>query len=202
VRERIMTEVRAKVDDTLQLLEASSTEFQSLVNQMDVPIFSAEIMELERVLGNAAANMVLVKDDQLNAATTIATLQAVDLSALNQPTALQEFTDGQARMTGMVALIDAVMAALADLATLEGDPAVATDLAPCAGLRGAYSALDLGLDTGSLTQMINDPYEDCIERARAVVARFQEPSLDKALMAELARHVRQISEAFLSTVSP
>ena len=202
VRERIMVEVRAKVDDTLQLLEASSTEFQTLVNQMDVPIFSAEILELERVLGNAAANMVLVKDDQLNAATTIATLQAVDLSSLNQPTSLQEFSDGRARMAVMVTLIEAVMTALADLATLEADPAVAADLAPCANLRGAYAALDLGLDTGSLTQRINGPYEDCLGRTRTVVARFQEPSLDKALMAELAHHVRQISETFLSTVSP
>jgi hypothetical protein len=202
VRERIMTEVRAKVTDTLQLLEASSTEFQSLVNQMDVPILSAEILELERVLGNAAANMILIKEDQLKAATTIATLQAVDLSALNQPEALQELTDGKARMTAMSGLIDAVMAALADLANLEGDPTATADLGPCANLRGVYPALDLGLDTGTLTQTMNGPYEDCLARARGVVSRFQEPSLDKALMAELARHVRQISEAFLSTVSP
>src|SRR5690606_32994714 len=67
VRERIITEVRAKVDDTLTLLAASAAEFTTLVNRMDVPILSAEILELERVLGNAAANMMLVKEDQLRA---------------------------------------------------------------------------------------------------------------------------------------
>ena len=37
---------------------------------------------------------------------------------------------------------------------------------------------------------------------RAVVARFQNPSLSKAQMAELGRHVRQISEVFLTTGQP
>lgn len=202
VRERILSEVRAKVDDTLVLLEASAAEFTALVNRMNVPILSAEILELERVLGNAAANMLLVKEDQLRAAQTIATLQAVDLSSLNQPTELQEFNDGQSRMSSIAGLIEEVMAALADLAAVVEDSAVRADLEPCGVLRGAYGALDLALDTGTLTQAINGPYEDCLNRARTVVARFQEPSLDKALMAELARHVRQISETYLSTVSP
>ncbi len=202
VRERIMAEVRAKVGDTLQLLEAASTAFQTLVNDMDVPIRSAEILELERVLGNAAANIVLVKEDQLKAEATITTLQAVDLSALNQPEALQEFADGKARMDAMVVLIEAVMAALADLSALSADPALQAELAPCAKLRGAYAALDLNRDTGALTQAINGPYTECLGRARALVARFQQPSRDKALMAELARQVRQISETLLATVSP
>lgn len=202
VRERIIGEVRAKVDDTLTLLAASAAEFTSLVNRMNVPILSAEILELERVLGNAASNMLLVKEDQLRAAQTIATLQAVDLSTLNQPTELQEFNDGQGRMTAITALIEDVMSALAELPAIAGGPSVQAELAPCAALRGAYGALDLNLDTGTLTQAVNGPYEDCLNRARAVVARFQEPSLDKAFTAELAHHVRQISEAYLSTVSP
>ena len=202
VRERIMQEVRRKVKDTLDLLEAASTKFQSLVNSMDVPIASAEIMELERVLGNASANMILVKEDQLKATDTITELQAVDLSSLNQPGQLTEFEQGQNRMATMVALIDEVMADMADLAQVVDDPVIVDELAPCAGLRGAYSALDLTRDTGTLARQIGGPYEDCIARVRAVVARFQEPSLDKALMAELARHVRQISETYLSTVAP
>lgn len=202
VRERIITEVRAKVDDTLTLLAASAAEFTALVNRMDVPILSAEILELERVLGNAAANMMLVKEDQLRAAQTIATLEAVDLSTLNQPTELQEFNDGQSRMTAMAGLIEEVMTSLAALASVVDDPSVQAELAPCASLRGAYGALDLTLDTGTLTQAINGPYEDCLNRARSVVVRFQEPNLDKHFMAELARHVRQISETYLSTVSP
>ena len=202
VRERIIGEVRAKVDDTLTLLAASAAEFTSLVNRMNVPILSAEILELERVLGNAASNMLLVKEDQLHAAQTIATLQAVDLATLNQPTELREFNDGQARMTAITGLIEMVMSALAELGTLVGDPALQAELAPCTALRGAYGALDLALGAGTLTQAINGPYEDCLNRARSVVARFQEPSLDKHFMAALARHVRQISETYLSTVSP
>ena len=202
VRERIMLEVRAKVEETLHLLEASSTEFQRLVNDMDVPILSAEILELERVLGNASANMILVKEDQLKAADTIAELQDVDLSSLNQPGQLSEFEQGQTRMTAMVELIEEVMSAMAKLSEVSGDPEIVAQVAPCANLRGAYSALDLSRDTGELARQINGPYEDCIARARSVVARFQEPSLDKALMAEFARHVRQISETYLSTVAP
>lgn len=202
VRERIMQEVRRKVQDTLQLLEAASSEFQGLVNSMDVPIASAKILELERVLGNASSNMILVKEDQLKAADTIAKLQAVDLASLNQPGQLNEFEQGQSQMVTVVALIEEVMTAMAELAQVVDDPAIVEELAPCAVLRGAYSALDLTRDTGTLAQKISGPYEDCIARARAVVVRFQEPSRDKALMAELARHVRQISETYLSTVTP
>ena len=202
VREQLMVEVRAKVEDSLQLLEGASTQFQTLVNDMDVPIASAEILELERVLGNASANMILVKEDQLRAQETIEELQGVDLSALNQPGQMAEFETGQARMAAMVALIDDVMAAMADLAAVSGDPQVTTDLAPCTDLRGAYSALDLNLDTGTLARQIEGPYEVCITQARAVVARFQQPTLDKAFMAELAREVRQLSETYLATVSP
>ncbi len=202
VRERIMGQVRAKVDDTLSLLDASAAQFTALVNQMDVPILSAEIIELERVLGNAAANMMLVKEDQLRAAETIARLQAVDLSALNQPTSLQEFETGKTRMQAMSGLIDGVMTALADLPTAVDDSALQAELAPCAALRGAYPALDLTRDTATLTQAISAPYEDCLTHARSVVLRFQNPSLQSAQMAALAHHVRQISETYLSTVSP
>ncbi|WP_292321653.1 hypothetical protein, partial [Mesorhizobium sp.] len=202
VRGQIVKAVRTKVDDTLNLMNAASTQFQSLVNEMDVPIKSAEVMELERVLGNAQANMVLVKDDQLKAAETIATLRAVDLSTLNQPDSLKEFEDGKARMAQIVGQIEGVMTALSGLAHVVDDPAITAELSSCAGLAGAYSALDLTLDTGTLTAKINGPYEDCLNHARAVVARFQNPSLSKAQMAELARQVRQISEVFLTTGQP
>lgn len=202
VRERIITAVRAKVDETLTLLNARAVEFQGVVNDMDVTILSAEIIELERVLGNAASNMVMVKEDQLAAAATIATLQAIDLSSLNQPTELTEFQVGQTRMTAMQAEIETVMSAIADLAATVDDPAVSADLAPCDALRGAYSALNLTQDTGTLTARMVGPYEDCLRRARDVVARFQQPSLEKAFMAELSARVRQISEAHLSTVTP
>jgi hypothetical protein len=202
VRERIVLQVRRSVQETLDLLEAASTDFQRLVNDMDVPIKTAEIFELERVLGNASANMILVKEDQLKAARTIGELQAVDLSSLNQPGQLSEFEQGRTRLAAMVALIDGVMAAIADLSTVVDDPGIRNELAPCAALRGAYSALDLSRDTATLARAIGDPYETCIARARTVVARFQQPNLDQARMAALARHVRQISETFLSTVNP
>ena len=202
VRERIMEEVRRKVEDTLTLLEAASTDFQTLVNDMDVTINSAEILELERVFGNAASNMVLVMEDQLKAGETLAELSAVDLSQLNQPGQLREFETGQAHMAAMVVVIDDVMAAMADLSSITDDPEIAVELAPCEALRNAYSALDLSLDSGTLSRRIEDPYNDCISRVRAVVARFQEPTLNQAMTAELSRHVRQISEAYLSTVMP
>ncbi|WP_457152430.1 hypothetical protein, partial [Mesorhizobium sp. P5_C1] len=101
-----------------------------------------------------------------------------------------------------VGQIEGVMTALSGLAHVVDDPAITAELSSCAGLAGAYSRLDLTLDTGALTATINGPYEDCINHARAVVGRFQNPSLSKAQMAELARHVRQISEVFLSTGQP
>jgi len=202
VRERIMGEVRTKVDETLVLLRAASGEFQALVNDMDVPILSAEILELERVLGNARANMLMVKEDQLSAADTIATLQAVDLSALDEPAELEEYEAADRRMQEMVSLIDGVLGAVAELDQINGDEDVAIELAPCGALRGAYLALDLGRDSSALTREVNDPYEDCLARARAVVTRFQQPTLQKALMAELATRVRQLSEAFLSSGDP
>jgi hypothetical protein len=202
VRERIMGEVRIKVDETLVLLRAASGEFQALVNDMDVPILSAEILELERVLGNARANMLMVKEDQLSAADTIATLQAVDLSALDEPAELEEYEAADRRMQEMVSLIDGVLGAVAELDQINGDEDVAIELAPCGALRGAYLALDLGRDSSALTREVNDPYEDCLARARAVVTRFQQPTLQKALMAELATRVRQLSEAFLSSGDP
>jgi hypothetical protein len=202
VRETIMVAVRAKVEETLRLMNASSQAFQTLVNNMNVPIKSAEVMELQRVLGNAEANMVLVKDDQLKAAQTIATLRAADLSSLNQPEALSEFESGKAKMATIIGRIEAVMSALAELARVTNDPNISVEMAPCAILAGAYSALDLRLDTGTLSRNIEQPYNDCIAHARVVVSRFQQPSLQKANMAELAKNVRQISEAYLSTVGP
>ena len=146
--------------------------------------------------------MVLVKDDQLKAAETIATLQAVDLSSLNQPEALEEFENGKAKMADITGQIESVMTALAGLSHVVDDPGISAELAGCASLAGAYSALDLSLDSGALTRAINGPYEDCIGHVRTVAARFQNPSLAKAQMAELARRVRQISETYLTTVQP
>lgn len=202
VRESIIQAVRAKVDDTLRLMNAKSVEFQTLVNNMDVPIKSAELIELERVLGNAQANMMLVKEDQLKAAAMIATLRAIDLSSLNQPTSLQEFETGKTKMAGMTGQIEAVMTAMAGLAHVANDPLIAAELAPCASLAGAYSALDLTRDSGTLNNQINGTYVDCLNRTRSVVSRFQQPSLAKAQMAELAKQVRQLSEAYLTTVQP
>ncbi|RAZ92842.1 hypothetical protein DPM33_02955 [Mesorhizobium hawassense] len=202
VQEKIITAVRAKVDETLGLMNAKATEFQTLVNNMNVPIKSAEVIELERVLGNAQANMVLVKEDQLKAAATIAALSAVDLSTLNQPTSLQEFQNGKTKLATVVDQINSVMTTMATLAQVSNDPALSAQLAPCAALQGAYSALDLSRDTGALTAQIDGPYEACINQARTVVAQFQQPSLEKTQMAALAKFVRQISEAYLLTVQP
>ena len=202
VRDKVMVEVRAKVNDTLTLLNASSTEFQSLVNEMNVPISSAEIFELERVLGNASANMILVKEDQLKANDTIASLRAVDLTSLKQPTALQEFEDGLSKTKSMVALIDQTLGTMADLATISGDRALAAHMAPCAKLRGIYARLDLSQSSDVASKAINQPYEDCIAGAAVVASQFQQPSLLKAQMAELARRVRQISAIYLTVGAP
>ena len=165
----------------------------------DLPVLMREVREQLDSLGATETKIVVTSDLDEYA---ISTLQAVDLSSLNRPTELREFEDGQSRMATMQAEIETVMSAIADLATLVGDPAIAAELQPCAVLHGAYSALDLSQDTGTLTSRIVTPYEDCLRRARDVVARFQQPSAEKAFMAELSRHVRQLSEAHLSTVSP
>ncbi|WP_347138391.1 hypothetical protein [Paracoccus sp. SSK6] len=203
VREKIVAEVRAKVSDTLVLLDASAETFTDLVNRMDVTIASAAIIELERVLGNAAANMVLVRDDQLNAAQTLQTLAATDLSSLNKPAELAEFAEGRARMDAVTGQIGAVLAELAHLADPnDGDPALAGELAPCAALQGLYDGLDMSRDSGALTAQVSGPYTACLNAALGAVGRMQTPDADTALIAELARHVRQISETHLATVSP
>ena len=43
VRELVITAVRTKVDDTLNLMNAASAAFQTLVNEMNVTIWSAEV---------------------------------------------------------------------------------------------------------------------------------------------------------------
>lgn len=196
VRERVVAQVRAKVTDTLVLLDASAERFTSLVTRMDVAIASAQIMELERVLGNAAANMILVRDDQLNAARTLQTLEQTDLSSLNQPTELSEFAQGKDRVTAVTGQIGAV---LAELATLSASGA---EMAPCSALTGLYDGLDMNADSASQARRVTGPYDTCLAAAQGVVARLQTPDAQTALIAELARHVRQISETHLATVSP
>lgn len=196
VRERIVAEVRAKVTDTLVLLDASAEEFTALVTRMDVPIASAQILELERVLGNAAANMILVKEDQLNSARTLQTLDQTDLSSLNKPTELSEFAQGKDRVIAVSGQIGAVLAELAALSDS------APELAPCAALTGLYDGLDLNADSASQARRVTGPYDTCLAAAQGVVAGLQTPDAQTALIAELARHVRQISETHLATVSP
>lgn len=196
VRERVVAQVRAKVTDTLVLLDASAERFTALVTRMDVPIASAQIMELERVLGNAAANMVLVRDDQLNAAQTLQVLDQTDLSSLNKPTELSEFAQGQDRVEAVTGQIGAVLGELAALSDS------APELAPCAALAGLYDSVDMGADSASQTRRVTGPHDACLAAAQGVVARLQTPDAQTALIAELARHVRQISETHLATVSP
>ena len=193
VRERIALEARAKVEDSLTLLNAAAEEFQSLVNAMDVEILTAEILELERVFGNAAANIRLVQNDQLKAEETISELEAVDLSALNQPGEMSEYQAAQGQMAAMVALMDGVLTELAALAELRPDDG----LADCRGLGSVYDALDMNRDSFVLTTEIEGPYVACLARARALVEAGTTPSLETELMAELARHVGQISANLL-----
>lgn len=193
VRERIALEARAKVEDSLTLLNAAAEEFQSLVNAMDVEILTAEILELERVFGNAAANIRLVQNDQLKAEETISELEAVDLSALNQPGEMSEYQAAQGQMAAMVALMDRVLTELAALAELLSDDG----LADCRGLGSVYDALDMNRDSFVLTTEIEGPYVTCLASARALVEAGTSPSLETELMAELARHVGQISANLL-----
>ncbi|MDP3896845.1 MAG: hypothetical protein Q8Q62_09225 [Mesorhizobium sp.] len=197
VGERVMQRVEAKVRDALSLLNAAGREFQGLVNDMDVEIKSAEILELERVLGNVESNLMLVKNDQLNAATTIAEIQAVDLSQLNQPSDLQEYKRAQEKLAAMVGEIDKVLEATARLSATTPDPAIQQELRVCESLGSLYDQLDLARDTASLEASVLVPYTNCLSAAETVVRRFQAPSLDQAFAAELSRHVRQLSEAFL-----
>lgn len=205
VDERILQEVKKEVVKTLKLLRESSDEFQKLVKKMNVPIKYKNILELERNLGNAQANMMLVKEDQLKAADTITKLKEVtdvQLSSLNKPEGLQDFQNGQKSMADLVKLIDEVLTALADLDQLSDDADIAEKLSPCAQLRTIYKEFVFEPDTHTLRRKIIEPYEDCIAGAAAVVPRFQKPSLQKTLMAELAAHVRQISEAYLRSIEP
>lgn len=193
VRERIALEARAKVEDSLRLLRAAAAEFQGLVNEMDVEILTAEILELERVFGNAAANIRLVQNDQLRAEETIAELEAVDLSALNQPGEMSEYQAAQGQMAAMVALMDGVLTELEALAPLVPDDG----LAECRGLGAVYDAPDMSLDSFTLTAAIEGPYVACLAQARALVEAGTTPSLQTELMGELAKHVGQISANLL-----
>lgn len=197
VGEHIMRAVDKKVQDALVLLNAAGSEFQALVNDMDVEIKSADILELERVLGNVESNLLLVKNDQLDATKTIGQVQDVDLSQLNQPSDLQEYKAAQAKLASMVGEIDKVLEATAKLAEAVPDPAIREELKSCEKLGSVYDQLDLTRDTASLEASVLVPYSACLSAAETVVRRFQAPSLEKAFAAELSRNVRQISDAFL-----
>ena len=190
---RVRERIALKVEDSLTLLNAAAEEFQSLVNAMDVEILTAEILELERVFGNAAANIRLVQNDQLKAEETISELEAVDLSALNQPGEMSEYQAAQGQMAAMVALMDRVLTELAALAELLPDDG----LTDCRGLGSVYDALDMNRDSFVLTTEIEGPYVTCLASARALVEAGTSPSLETELMAELARHVGQISANLL-----
>lgn len=197
VGERMAQEARDKVDDTLVLLESEAERFQDLVNRMDVTIKTAEILELERVFGNAAANVRLVQTDQLNADGTLAELEAVDLGALRQPGEVAEYQQAQAQMAQMITLMDGVLTELAALA--EVDPA---RLSACAGLETLYDAPDLRMDTGTLTALIEGPYANCLNQARGLVELMNATTEQSAAMAVLAGHVAQISENLLEAMRP
>lgn len=197
VQDTLAFAARAKVEDALILLEAAAAEFQALVNAMDVEIKTAEILELERVFGNAASNLRLVKTDQLRAEDTLAALEAVDLGQLNQPGEMAEFQAAQAQLQAMVMLMDEVLSALEPLHAVDPDA-----LAPCAGLEALYDAPDLTLDSGTLTQRIEAPYVACLGAAQGVVEVLTGPTLQSELMAELARHVGQISENLVESMRP
>ncbi|MBS0125394.1 hypothetical protein [Thetidibacter halocola] len=199
VRETVAAEARAKVEDSLVLLDAAAAEFQDLVNRMDVEIKSAEILDLERRFGNAAANLRLVKEDGLNADVTIAELNAVDLSTLRQPGQLQDLETAQARMSQMAERMRTVLNQLAALADVTADPALSLSLFNCAQLRGLYQNLDFQRDTGVLTASIQGPYDACLTSARTVASSLTAPSLQAAFMAELAHHVRRLSENLLES---
>lgn len=197
VGEHVMREVDKKTREALTLLNQASEEFQALVNGMDVPIKSAEILELERLLGNVESNLLLVKNDELRAGTTIAEVQAVDLSTINQPGDMREYEAATAKLAAMVSEIDAVLEATAQLSVAADDPAIRAELALCDGLGSLYDQLDLTRDTATVETGVLAPYTACLTAVDAVVRRFQAPSLDQVFAAELSRNVRQISEAFL-----
>ncbi|HEV7251591.1 MAG TPA: hypothetical protein VGN97_00605 [Mesorhizobium sp.] len=199
VRERLMREVDVKVQDALSLLQKASEEFQALVEAMNVEIRSADILELERVLGNVESNLLLVKTDGLKAASTIAEIQAVDLSQLDRPTELAEYSKAEGELAAMTAEIDRVLEATATLASSSEDPGIRRELAPCERLGAVYDDLDLTRDTASLEADVMLPLTSCLSAAEAIVRRFGAPSLDTTLAAALSSHVRQLSEAFLSS---
>jgi hypothetical protein len=197
VGEHVMREVDKKTRDALTLLNKAGEEFQALVNGMDVPIKSAEILELERLLGNVESNLLLVKNDELRASATIAEVQAVDLSTISQPGDMREYEAATASQTLMVSEIDAVLEATAELSATSQEPSIRSELAVCDGLGSLYDQLDLTRDTATVEAGVLAPYAACLAAVDAVVRRFQAPSLDQAFAAELSRNVRQISEAFL-----
>ena len=198
VRELLAAAAREKVDETLVLLDAAAEEFQTLVNNMDVEIKTAEILDLERRFGNAAANLELVKTDQLRADMTIQELEAVDLSALSRPGDLEDLTNAEGLITDMAGRIDVVLdslSALGDLTPISGTGAA---LSACSALRDLYEDLDLDRDSAVLSAEIVGPYEDCLTRTRAAVTEANTPNLQTVLAAELAHHVRRLSENFFT----
>lgn len=199
VQARIALAARDKVQENLTLLNQAATEFQTLVNAMDVEIKTAEILQLERDFGNAASSLRMVAEDDLSADVTIGALDEVDLSTLARPGESGDLDAARAQMAGMIATIDAVLGAIADMS--ETDPEFAAQFTDCETLRGLYPTLDLTLDTGVLTELVEAPYDNCLMAARALVDTQNAPSLDAVMLAEFARHLAQLSEVYIASIT-
>ncbi len=197
----IARQVERKIEETLVLLNKASAEFQELVNDMDVTIKTADILELERVLGNVRANLLMVKSDQLQAAELIDALKRVDLSQLDQPADLEEFQQADASMQEMAAVIVDVLESVSEVGGVSSDPVIAEQLTLCDDLEAPYRDIDFSQNTAALEASIVGPYEDCLAQVESLVGQFRQPSAYKAFMAELSRHVRHLSQAVLQGVN-
>ena len=201
VRVLIFKEVNKKIDETLILLRQASSNFQQLVNQMDVTIQTKEIFQLEQDLGNVRANLLMVKDDLLKAAELIGKLKNVDLSQLDNPADLQEFKEAKEMMENMAGAILSVLEGMLKLTNISKDPAMVSQVKKCEGLDASYRNIDFSLNTASLKNKIVPRYESCLKAVERLVTPYRKPTAYKKLMAEFAKHVHHLSQTILGNTN-
>lgn len=193
--------VEEKINETLIALNTARAGFQSLINDMDVQIATADIIDLERVLGDVKANLMMVKEDQLQADVLIDQLQSVDLSSLHSPDDLVEYETAHHRMQAMAAAIVDVLESVSALSELTtdsiGEPIGTPFAEHCSGLAQPYRELDFSRNTSELAGTVLERYENCLLTASEMIERFREPSRFKALMAVLSAHVLQLSQVLV-----
>lgn len=190
-------EVKNKIEETFVLLQEASSKFQQLVTMMDIEMKTKEIMELERVLGNVQANLLIVKHDQLKAGDLIEKLRRVDLSQLNTAGGLQELKESNALTENLALKIATFLKDLSAIAQVSRDAQITESLKDCKGLEAFYQNLDMSSDTATLRNRLMPRFEGCLISVQGLIEKNKKPSASKKLMGKMSQHMQQISHGIL-----